>query len=83
MYNYVQFSCSFTSVTKSEFIIWFRENCLSVCLFVFAAKGSMVQPQLPLTPTIRLTQEGAVDPVDIPPGESFSGLVESQCSLSQ
>ena len=54
----------------------------SVCL---AGKSPMVQTQLPSTPSIHLTQEGAVDPVDIPTGEFFiiSGLVVSQCALSQ
>ena len=50
-------------------------------LFVFAGTSPMVQAPLPSPPTVDLNPEGAVDPVDIPTGESFSRLVESQCVL--
>ena len=43
----------------------------------------MVQAPLPSPPTVDLNPEGAVDPVDVLTGESFSGLFVSPCSLSQ
>ena len=36
----------------------------------------MVQAPLP-SPTVTLNPEGAVDPVDVPTGENFSGLVSA------
>ena len=50
-------------------------------LFVFAGKSLMIEA-LPLSPPT-VNPKGSVEPVDIPTGQSFSGLVVSQCALSQ
>ena len=41
----------------------------------------MIEAPPPSPPTVN--PEEAVDPVDIPTGQSFSGFVVSQCALSQ